>query len=43
MTGEVDEKTAVQLQEQLVKKMKDPANDMQLQAAIQVLDKEAKK
>lgn len=43
MTGEVDEKTAMLLQEQLVKKMKDPAHDMQLQAAIQVLDKEVKK
>ncbi|RXT04062.1 PDZ domain-containing protein [Ammoniphilus sp. CFH 90114] len=43
MTGEVDEKTAAMLQEQLVKKIKDPANDLQLQAAIQVLDKEAKK
>ncbi|MEW9669479.1 S41 family peptidase [Ammoniphilus sp. 3BR4] len=43
ITGEVDEKTATQLQEQLVKKMKDPAHDLQLQAAIQVLDKETKK
>lgn len=43
LTGQVDEKTAALLQEQLVVKMKEPANDMQLQAAIQVLEKQVKK
>jgi carboxyl-terminal processing protease len=43
MNGEIDKQTANALQEQLIKKMKEPANDLQLQAAIQVLAKEAKK
>ncbi|HJV44678.1 MAG TPA: S41 family peptidase [Bacillota bacterium] len=42
MTGEIDKQTAGLLQEQLIKKIKEPANDLQLQAAIQVLAKEAK-
>lgn len=43
VTGQVDEKTALLMQEQLIAKMKEPANDMQLQAAIQVLEKQVKK
>jgi carboxyl-terminal processing protease len=43
VTGEVDKKTAELMQESLIKKMKNPANDMQLQAALQVLENQAKK
>jgi carboxyl-terminal processing protease len=42
MTGSVDPQTAAVLQEQLIKKVKDPNNDLQLQAAIQVLLKQVK-
>jgi carboxyl-terminal processing protease len=42
VTGEIDAKTAQRMQEELVKKVKDPANDQQLQAAIQVLVQQTK-
>jgi carboxyl-terminal processing protease len=40
MTGIVDKKTAGVMQEELIKRIRDPKNDLQLQAAIEVLSKE---
>lgn len=43
MTGKVDQKTAQLMQDHLIKKIQEPANDLQLQAAIQVLLEQVKK
>ena len=43
LTGTVDEATAKAMQERLLAKMKETENDLQLQAAIQVLEKQVKK
>jgi len=43
LTGKVDEATAKAMQERLLEKMKERENDLQLQAAIQVLEKQVKK
>jgi carboxyl-terminal processing protease len=41
-TGKVDKKTAALLQEELIKRIKDKKNDIQLQTAVDVLKNEAK-
>ncbi|KPD07471.1 peptidase S41 [Aneurinibacillus migulanus] len=41
VTGKVDKKTAGAMQEELIKRIQDPKNDLQLQAAIEVISKEA--
>ncbi|MED0676892.1 S41 family peptidase [Aneurinibacillus thermoaerophilus] len=40
MTGKVDKKTAGLMQEELIKRIRDPKNDLQLQAAIEVLSQQ---
>jgi carboxyl-terminal processing protease len=39
VTGEVDNKTATKIEEEIVSRIQDPANDLQLQAALQTLKK----
>jgi carboxyl-terminal processing protease len=39
-TGTVDKKTADVMQEELIKRIRDSKNDLQLQAALEVISKE---
>ena len=42
MTGQVDQKTALKLQEEFLKLLRDPKSDIQLQVAVDVLKKQMK-
>ncbi|WP_107728256.1 S41 family peptidase [Desmospora activa] len=42
MTGEVDEKTALQLQDAFIEMMRDPENDLQLRVGVETVKKEIK-
>ncbi len=42
-TGEIDEETAMKLQDQIIEKVRDKENDRQLQTAIELLIEQAKK
>jgi len=41
VTGRVDKKTAGVMQEELIKRIQDPKNDLQLQAALEVISRES--
>ncbi len=42
MTGQLDQKTALKLQEEFLELLRDPESDIQLQVAIDVLKKQMK-
>lgn len=42
VTGRVDKKTAQVMQEELITRIRDPKNDLQMQGALEVLSREAK-
>lgn len=42
VTGRVDKQTAQAMQEELIKRMRDPKNDLQMQGALEVLSREVR-